>query len=464
MQTLRLQAQPTTPTHAVRELHSTPNRLVRQESAPERYTGNQAALRRLSPFVIQRACACGGGGGGLDEGPCPECQKNHAQTKRLSVSQPGDRFEVEADRAADRVMQTPDSNAFPAPVPVRQRVADGNGGIHTEADDTQSRGEDSAVSSLGENDHADPGDKSDMPLPQEAGHLLDGGVRGFMEDRYGRDFSQVRVHTTAQAADSSRRLGALAYTVGPDIYFNHGRYAPATASGQKLIAHELAHVIQQTGPPGTRQSAQRQIDAGTPSDATPATPSAPSSPKQEKEAPNEEKKVKAMKNCADNYLVESWEGDTCCSNRGFPDPSANNCCNTFPASVDEWASQNGFDGAASCRILKVRGHKVAKYLNHRARVTPGVKSATTVDVLCTDTRDDDEHIIELGPKAAQKAYGRPDVKDPDGRVCISDSAEATTCSFDQKCKPKPKPADCVDPSCSAPAPEPPKKDKSKKPA
>jgi hypothetical protein len=67
-----------------------------------------------------------------------------------------------------------------------------------------------------------------------------------MEPRFGQDFNQVRVHTDAQAAASAREIGALAFTVGPDIVFG-SQYAPATVPGQRLLAHELAHVVQQRG-------------------------------------------------------------------------------------------------------------------------------------------------------------------------------------------------------------------------
>jgi Domain of unknown function (DUF4157) len=66
-----------------------------------------------------------------------------------------------------------------------------------------------------------------------------------MERRFGHDFSQVRVHTDAQSAASARAVGALAYTVGQQVVFGAGQYGPGTASGQRLLAHELAHVVQQ---------------------------------------------------------------------------------------------------------------------------------------------------------------------------------------------------------------------------
>jgi hypothetical protein len=78
------------------------------------------------------------------------------------------------------------------------------------------------------------------------GQPLDPATRAFMEPRFGHDFSQVRVHTNANAAESARAVNALAYTVGRDLVFGAGQYAPITYAGRQLIAHELTHTIQQT--------------------------------------------------------------------------------------------------------------------------------------------------------------------------------------------------------------------------
>ena len=79
-----------------------------------------------------------------------------------------------------------------------------------------------------------------------AGEPLDPTTRTAMEDRLGHDFRAVRVHTGSKADDSARALNAKAYTVGSDLVFSRGRYAPGTAEGERLLAHELAHVVQQT--------------------------------------------------------------------------------------------------------------------------------------------------------------------------------------------------------------------------
>lgn len=79
-----------------------------------------------------------------------------------------------------------------------------------------------------------------QPLPNE--------TRDFMDSRFSNDFSGVKVHTGSDAVQLSKELGAQAFTHGEDIYFNSGKYSPHTDEGKKLLAHELTHTIQQTGP------------------------------------------------------------------------------------------------------------------------------------------------------------------------------------------------------------------------
>jgi hypothetical protein len=80
---------------------------------------------------------------------------------------------------------------------------------------------------------------------QLSGQPLDPKTCSFMESRFGHDFSQVKVHTDDKSAESAQAVNALAYTVGQDIVFGSGRYAPDTLDGKKLLAHELTHTIQQ---------------------------------------------------------------------------------------------------------------------------------------------------------------------------------------------------------------------------
>ena len=82
---------------------------------------------------------------------------------------------------------------------------------------------------------------------QGSGSRLYGGLKEQMEQGFGRDFSDVRLHTDSEAASMSESISARAFTYGNDIYFNRGQFNPQTKDGQHLLAHELAHVIQQTG-------------------------------------------------------------------------------------------------------------------------------------------------------------------------------------------------------------------------
>ena len=84
----------------------------------------------------------------------------------------------------------------------------------------------------------------------ESGAALDPATRGFMESRFDHDFSDVRVHTDDKAAASATDVNADAYTVGRDVVFGRGQYAPHSPSGRKVLAHELAHVVQQRGRTG----------------------------------------------------------------------------------------------------------------------------------------------------------------------------------------------------------------------
>lgn len=101
---------------------------------------------------------------------------------------------------------------------------------------------------------------------RSTGSSLDGGTQEMMESRFGHDFSQVRVHSDAQADASARSVQARAYTVGNDIAFRSGEYEPATHSGQKLLAHELTHVVQQQGAPGGIQMKMEVSQPGDPAE------------------------------------------------------------------------------------------------------------------------------------------------------------------------------------------------------
>ncbi|HEX8146412.1 MAG TPA: DUF4157 domain-containing protein [Pyrinomonadaceae bacterium] len=97
------------------------------------------------------------------------------------------------------------------------------------------------------------GEKSQEQTPAAESHGpsvaqgLDAGTRSLMESAFGESFGDVRVHTGGEAERMNEELGARAVTRGRDLYFDRGEYDPSTAEGRRLLAHELAHVVQQSG-------------------------------------------------------------------------------------------------------------------------------------------------------------------------------------------------------------------------
>ncbi|HYH84993.1 MAG TPA: DUF4157 domain-containing protein [Pyrinomonadaceae bacterium] len=150
----------------------------------------------------------------------------------LKVGSPDDAHEREADRAAEAVMSMTGATQM-ASSGLTQTARAG-------ATQAKSRADAGAVHDTSTTHGAHEsltGESS--PLPDH--------VRAFFEPRFGSDFSGVRVHADAHASRSARALNARAYTLGRDIVFGAGEYRPETSSGRNLLAHELAHVVQQGG-------------------------------------------------------------------------------------------------------------------------------------------------------------------------------------------------------------------------
>lgn len=143
-----------------------------------------------------------------------------------------DEFEFQADRVADRVMQRPGGPADDGQPPVEAGAA---------AASMPTRPISAAL----------PDAANVLPhvrgVLSTAGEPLDGATRAFMEPRFGHDFSRIRIHADWQAQQSARRLNAQAYAAGHHIAFAPRRYAPGSYEGRWLLAHELAHVVQQAG-------------------------------------------------------------------------------------------------------------------------------------------------------------------------------------------------------------------------
>jgi hypothetical protein len=185
---------------------------------------------------------------------------------KLTVNQPGDMYEQEADRVAEAVMRMPDPGT-PAPTmsspPGRQRCTCGKSvGGGGQCEECQAKAMNLHRVSSGSS-HADTAPPIVQEVLRSPGHPLDAATRAFMEPRIGRNFSQVRVHTDVKAAESARAVNALAYTVAQHVVFGPGQFAPGTATGRRLLSHELAHVVQQSGNPLSLQRTCGESDIAT---------------------------------------------------------------------------------------------------------------------------------------------------------------------------------------------------------
>ena len=169
---------------------------------------------------LQRKCACGSPA--PSGAVCPDCAKKKRELQRkLVVGDSNDPLEREADQVAGRVLSaSPAGRGQRAPVQV-QRAAGGTAGAGI------------AAPASVEQVLAGPG------------HAMPQGLRQDMEGRFGHDFSRVRLHTGSAAEQSAHDVDALAYTVGRNVVFGSGAYDPHSRGGQRLLAHELAHVVQQ---------------------------------------------------------------------------------------------------------------------------------------------------------------------------------------------------------------------------
>lgn len=171
--------------------------------------------------LLTANCACGG--------DCPECRRgkyggNKKIQAKLSVGAANDSYENEADRIADQILAIPGQDTDVKYMPPRiQRLGNQSATHHESAPESVDR------------------------VLSGTGKPLDSKIQKDMALRFGHDFSHVRIHSSALADQSAREINANAYTSGNNIVFAANRYAPGTSQGKHLLAHELTHVIQQSG-------------------------------------------------------------------------------------------------------------------------------------------------------------------------------------------------------------------------
>lgn len=195
--------------------------------------GNQAVLRMLSP------------------------QAAMIQTK-LTVNQPGDQYEQEADRVADQVMRM----SVPSMVQRSCSACQNEEKVQRKCAECEEEEKKTGLQRKKTNARPEFPPSSVHAVLNSPGQPLDAATRAFMEPRFGCDFGDVRVHTDAKSTESARAVNALAYTVGNHVVFGSGQLTPGSNSGRRLLAHELVHTIQQTGG-GDRKSSLSNPDHTT---------------------------------------------------------------------------------------------------------------------------------------------------------------------------------------------------------
>jgi Domain of unknown function (DUF4157) len=190
-------------------------------------TNKSASVNTTAPSrFLQRQCACGNRT--MIGGQCAECAKKKSPLQyKLAIGNSNDRLELEADRIADQVMATPTHSTIKRSLLQIQRFT----GQAT--------------------DNANTAPASVDRVLTASGQPLEHPLREDMEQRFGHDFSHVRVHTGGAAEQSAQDVNANAYTIGQNIVFGPSRFAPETYEGRRLLAHELTHVVQQSAAQGS---------------------------------------------------------------------------------------------------------------------------------------------------------------------------------------------------------------------
>ena len=186
---------------------------------------------------------------------------------KLTVNQPNDPYEKEADTMADKVVQRVSNKSFPGTrdtqktfftksnLPAQRKCAECE---KEEKNSLQTKpGNETAAS-------APASIESSLNASKGSGNTLPHTARAQMENSFGVDFSNVRIHNDSNAVNMNKDLNAQAFTHGDDIYFNAGKYDTEGASGQHLLAHELTHVVQQNDGIKEKHIVQRTLAQSMP--------------------------------------------------------------------------------------------------------------------------------------------------------------------------------------------------------
>lgn len=177
---------------------------------------------------------------------------------KVTVNQPVDIYEQEANHVADHIMRSPEPlsgrQASLPDIRVQRACACG------ECPECRKKGDIVQRAATGNPTNIASAPSVVHDVLRSPGQPLDAATRSFLEPRFGMDLSSVRVHTDSKASESATAINARAYTVSNDIVFAKGEYAPSGAAGRHLLAHELAHTIQQRGAHSIQcQAAARKV-------------------------------------------------------------------------------------------------------------------------------------------------------------------------------------------------------------
>jgi hypothetical protein len=186
--------------------------------------------------------------------------KSGAIQAKLKISQPNDSYEQEADSVAEEVMRMPEprEDLMRQPIekeePVQskqfsEQITPITPLVQRQVEEEEDEEEEEEIQTKqlpSPTPDVAPNVENSINNIRGGGQLLPEPTRAFFEPRFRHDFSGVRIHTGVKAAELAQTVNARAFTVGHDLVFGTGQYAPWTAEGRRLLAHELTHVIQQT--------------------------------------------------------------------------------------------------------------------------------------------------------------------------------------------------------------------------
>jgi Domain of unknown function (DUF4157) len=181
--------------------------------------------------------------------------RSGAVQAKLMIGQPGDVYEREADEVAERIVR---SAATP---PIQRKCAACAAGMPCSNCDKEERVQ--AKEAGGSAPRVPPTAEASIGSLRGGGRPLPHSVRAVFEPLFQRDFSRVRIHTGREASEAASAIQARAFVAGRDIAFAAGEYDPLSREGQKLLAHELTHVLQQEGCNGSAESTIRRQAAAT---------------------------------------------------------------------------------------------------------------------------------------------------------------------------------------------------------